>query len=221
MKGDEERCLAAGCNAYTSKPVDPDKLVALIAQHLRPPRGVGNPPGTPAPSEAEAPQSLADPSRDGYGAASARGEPLPDGRGSDGEEGRIRDSEWEKGTGTFCLKGPKGASPKTYLSPFPIHGRQKVPDSFSSHTRLYGELLAALEQAVADLEKALHVNDVTTMARVGEQLGRLSTEAGVAELNHLAQDIEDAASQGDIDALPALLGLLRDELGHHQETPRE
>jgi hypothetical protein len=25
----------------------------------------------------------------------------------------------EKGTGTFCLKGPKGASPKTYLSPFP------------------------------------------------------------------------------------------------------
>ena len=185
MKGDEERCLAAGCNAYTSKPVDPDKLVALIAQHLRPPRGVGNLPGTPAPSEAESPHSLGE--EVGANLVFA-------------QEGRIRDSALQR------LEG---------------RGRQKVPDPFSSHTRLYGELLAALEQAVADLEKALHVNDVTTMARVGEQLGRLSTEAGVAELNHLAQDIEDAASQGDIDALPALLGLLRDELGHHQETPRE
>jgi CheY-like chemotaxis protein len=30
MKGDEERCLAAGMDAYISKPIQPERLYALI-----------------------------------------------------------------------------------------------------------------------------------------------------------------------------------------------
>ena len=34
MKGDEEKAFAAGCDGYVTKPIDPDRLLATIEQHL-------------------------------------------------------------------------------------------------------------------------------------------------------------------------------------------
>jgi len=34
MKGDEEKCLAAGCTDYISKPITPDELIEKINQHI-------------------------------------------------------------------------------------------------------------------------------------------------------------------------------------------
>ena len=38
MKGDEARCLAAGMDAYLSKPIQPDELFDVVERHLRPER---------------------------------------------------------------------------------------------------------------------------------------------------------------------------------------
>jgi CheY-like chemotaxis protein len=35
MRGDEEKAIAAGCNAYVTKPIDVRKLPELVAQLLR------------------------------------------------------------------------------------------------------------------------------------------------------------------------------------------
>ena len=37
MTGDRERLLAAGCNGYIEKPIDPDTIMAQIAEFLREP----------------------------------------------------------------------------------------------------------------------------------------------------------------------------------------
>jgi len=34
MAGDAERALAAGCDAYIAKPIDPAAVLALVARHL-------------------------------------------------------------------------------------------------------------------------------------------------------------------------------------------
>ena len=36
LKGDEAMCLSAGMDAYMAKPISPDRLTALIAEHLNP-----------------------------------------------------------------------------------------------------------------------------------------------------------------------------------------
>lgn len=37
MKGDRERCLEAGASDYLPKPIESDRLLALLAAHLGPP----------------------------------------------------------------------------------------------------------------------------------------------------------------------------------------
>jgi CheY-like chemotaxis protein len=35
MVGDEEKALAAGCDGYVTKPIDPDNLVAVVNRYLK------------------------------------------------------------------------------------------------------------------------------------------------------------------------------------------
>lgn len=54
MRGDRERCLAAGADAYATKPVEPPRLLALLKQFLKP-----GPTGRPNKPRDENPEPLA------------------------------------------------------------------------------------------------------------------------------------------------------------------
>ncbi|MCH8194089.1 MAG: response regulator, partial [Planctomycetes bacterium] len=43
MKGDEQKCLDAGCDAYLAKPVESEKLLDMLRRYLEPASGNGDP----------------------------------------------------------------------------------------------------------------------------------------------------------------------------------
>lgn len=43
MVGDREKCLAAGCNGYLEKPINPETFVSEIERFLKPPPAKGTP----------------------------------------------------------------------------------------------------------------------------------------------------------------------------------
>ena len=108
-------------------------------------------------------------------------------------------------------------------SPHPAGGAAELGEGLDTARAIAGELhstiLASLAEAIATLESALEINDVTAIRAVGQQLTQAGAEAGLDALTDLAQDIERAARQGDVDALAGHLSSLEAQRCQLENAP--
>ena len=102
MKGDAERCLAAGMDAYLAKPLQPRELAAAIEGVLG---------GAPRPPQPRAPAPRRPPSSTSSGSSSASAATARPWSSSSGSSARTRRSRWRASgrrsrRATLPLSGP-------------------------------------------------------------------------------------------------------------------
>ena len=89
--------------------------------------------------------------------------------------------------------------------PGTVQAAAAVPDAIRR------ELLAV----AAEIDRAIALNDITTLGLLSHKVGAMGAGTGLAHLAHCAEQIERAAGQADLDALPGLF----DTLNHAALAP--
>jgi len=200
MRGDKDRCLAAGMTGYIAKPVSETELAAALAGKYH---AFGGDPAATAAAE-------------GDGATpTASALPAPAETDSDAGPADTPDGS-ENAPGTES-NGPAADSERALtdiLDPATVeklHGLQKPggPDVFA---QLADQFTHASSKQITELEAAIHNMDSITVKRTAHSLKSSSASVGALKLSEQFRSIEHAGAAADLTRAAAELPPAQAEL---------
>lgn len=197
LAGDEQKCRAAGCSAYLTKPLDVDRLLQLLAELLagKPDAAAGKQPCGP---QQQTPGTDKPVAHVPGVSAEARGEEDND----DQHPAAFAAAGTAAGTAERCellgeeAKGPTGP----LLSSLPLDD----PD----FREIVEEFAARLHEQIDAMKRALAAGDLEELARLAHWLKGSGGTAGFDAFTAPARELEQLAKQGAKDQLPSVLQII-------------
>jgi PAS domain S-box-containing protein len=185
VKGDRERCLAAGMDAYVTKPLNPKELFETIESHLQ----AAAPAAAASSAEALAPAAAA---------------PTPAAGAGDRGTGEAAPSD-----------SPLVPPPSPPSSPPPIDVSTLLPRCMNDVAFLEKILVRFRDQSAATLDRiaaAVAARDPDATARAAHALKGAAANLSAGPVRDLAGRLEELGRDHDLSTADQLLATLRTEL---------
>lgn len=210
MRGDRERCLAAGMDAYISKPIDVRRMIKLVERVAR--RYSRN---TLPPSQRDDVQAAA--GSDQTGDAAQVSAALAPNRSEDGRSSRSN------GSGQKSIRRTAGATTMAAAtSAAAVYDRRSALERLGGDEQLFRELAAYFledsETLLRDLDAAAAAGDWPTVRRHAHSLKGLAANFSAKPATEAARELEQAAEGGVSDRAVPLIGRLRTEVERLRQT---
>jgi signal transduction histidine kinase/CheY-like chemotaxis protein/HPt (histidine-containing phosphotransfer) domain-containing protein len=205
MRGDRDKCLAAGMTGYVAKPVSQHDLANAVAGQFRAFSGESE---ADATHTAEAEVETEDPRPRAPAVANGDAAAEPNESGASGAAAN------EAAASTPSATGQTDRALDDILDPTTVQRLRALtkPDGPDMFAQLADQFTRSSSQQVQDLEAAIHNMDAMTVKRTAHSLKSSSASMGALKLSDHFRRIEHAGKDADLTTAEAALGDVQAEL---------